>query len=646
MSLSAAGSSFSSRSLVPYQGPYLAPVEQKGTARILKIAKDNKWLESRGGSTLNPKPQLVLAPLAPLERAAAADIRLRTIMPYLDVKSLCRLTAASKALHGVKADAVEKRADAVSDLIRYLKGDLARSYPGDKEVLKTIQSLDLTGIPLNSEKIRTILGLCPNVKELDLSGCGLTHDCIQELQPLCRQLVSLKLHNNANLNMNIGDLVLFSNLKKVVLEDLSVLSSGALDIATYASRSVQIILKLGQLKLESFRLAAQNHFGRDISALIPLLKLCPSLKEFIIDRFYISDEQLLEISQFKNLEVLQLGWNVFCSNRVLQEIGKIMGLKKLEIGLYGGSRTQLEPLLGLTELQVLTLQGNQSFTKEELQKLIPVLRNLTELTLHGCDLKEKELLAILVECPQLKKLHLNKCANITGKHFHRLSVLPKLEAVTFVTCHQLKGSIFNSLAQCKTVTTLDLDDCKRIGFEEVAGVETFGFKRLVIDNCYYHMEIKRYEELVARCPQLQELVIRNNEVAADALLEKIIPHCKGVRKMKLEMDLGNNALRSLSQLPHLELLDYTDDDDGDFELITQETRQFLKNALPNLVILRDGKKEFPANHRAVVENSDGSGSDSDDSGSDVSGSDSDHDGFSDSEIDSSDSDNDTHSSLI
>lgn len=688
MSMSAAGSSSSSRDLAPYQGPYLSPVgkkraekreekEERGTRKFLQIAREYKWLESRGGSTLNPKPKPTF-----LEDAVAADMRLRIITPLLDVKSLSRLTAASKALYSLKADAMKKRGDAAADLIRYLKGDLPRPCSGDNkaliqalkkrmevltdfvrggfkgdlprscsgdpddiEVLKTIESLDLSGIPLNPEKIRTIVQRCPNVKELDLSGCGLTHECTRELIPLQRQLVSLKLHDNAFLRMSFVELAYFPNLKKIVAEELL----GAPGDPAMLAETVRLVSSsLGQL--ESIRLVAHFLDARDISRLIPLLKFCPSLKELIIEDVTVNEAQLLEISQFKNLKVLRLGNDTYCSERALQEIGKMTGLRELKITLQDGV-TNLEPLFGLTNLQTLALRDISAVTKEELQKLIPVLRNLTELSLARCVLKEKELLAILVECPKLKKLHLESCPNITGKHFHRLSVLPQLEAVEFDNCHQLRGYIFNSLARCKTVTKLDLDDCKRIGFEEVGGVEPFGFKRLAIKDCYFKIQIKRYEELVARCPQLQELeIICNFEtdgLAADALFEKIIPHCKGVRKMKLVLDtLGNSALRRLAELSNLQLLDY--EEDADFEIITQETRQFLKSTLPSLVILRDGKKEFPADLRVRVvdESRDSSDSDSDGSGSSSSGSDVSDSDFSDSEIDSSDSDDDAASARI
>lgn len=133
---SSSGSSSSSNFLAPYYGPYLSSAEERGTARILKQARDNKWLESRGGSTLNPKTaskgySTCHKMGVSLENTVTGV--LLQITKYLDVKSLCRLALANRKFHELKPEMLKNRGDAVSGLMRYFKGNLKNPHPNDKK---------------------------------------------------------------------------------------------------------------------------------------------------------------------------------------------------------------------------------------------------------------------------------------------------------------------------------------------------------------------------------------------------------------------------------------------------------------------------------------------------------------------------------
>lgn len=593
---------YSSRFSTPFKGPYLSPVQARGTAQILNYAKEKGFLQPVSCEVRDSCHKVAALShriVSPFERMDKT-VKLNQVMRCLDVKSLGRLSAVNHHFRNYKSEALEKRGDAVSDLLYYLRGNLKRPYPGDKEVLATVQSLNLSNIRLNPEKIATIVRLCPRLRELDLSDCNITDNCLAALAPLEELLTSLNLKNSDVTDRGIRHLQGFSQLRTLVLP-------GVYTEAAFTSIATLTQLEKLQLDYSSRDVAISEEGVERLTAQLTHLKEC------IFDTgFYLSDGAKRKLPLFTKLEVLKIYCADNFSEEDLQEIGKMKNLKELEIAVGAGAETRLDPLCKLTNLQRLSLRGISSDLKNGLARLLPVITNLTELTLEDCDLTDKELMDILVQCPQLKKVCLKGASRITGAEVHRLS---SLETIEFLMCPELQDIVFNGLAQCKNLTELALKWCPRITAAELEKVETYGLKRLTIKQ---HSGIRTagFQGILNKCPQLRHLVLTNFEVGCS--LEEIIPFCRGLQTIKIEMDgVTNRHLQKLGDLPHLVHIDYCtiDDEDDSCEDISDETKRILKTRLPDLILTLDGKKELFSKIDATSSDSDSdssSGSDSDD----------------------------------
>lgn len=612
MASSLSGSGSSSRSLAPYNGPYLSQAPLRGIAGFLKYARDKGYLKpaSHGtGSSSSKVAALTQKMRAPIERANIA-VKLSVLMPYLDVRSVCRLSAVSHHFHFLKPKALEKRADAARDLITYLRGDISGLYTGDEKVLKTMQSLTLSGVRLNPEKIATIVELCPHLKELDLTDCHITDDCLAALRPLKDQLISLNLNKNDFLtDIGFRHLEGFSKLKKLFV-DLITPEYGYVAIGGNTNATYTSIATLSQLEILHFTGRTRDPIrGVQIEELATNLS---NLRELVLkDVKFENPLTLLRLPLFTKLEVLKIlrrsndGMRDAISENVIQEIGKMTHLKELDIRIGpAGAASRLDPLRSLIHVQKLSLDfyDGASQMKEGLHALLPALPHLTELTLRDCKLRDEELMPMIAQCPQLKKLSFMYDSAITGEEFHTLSHLSQLETVEFVRCDQLHSIIFTHLARHKKLTGLTLEDCRDISILEgdLREIESFGFKTLSINGCR-KIHINEFATLLTKSPQVQHLSI-DDEYLLAALI------CKNLRTLKYEGDVSD-SFRVLAQLPHLVSIDYVESSED----MSDETKRILKDALPDLQITERGRKVFFSSDVPAESESDSdSSSDSDD----------------------------------
>lgn len=642
---SSSGSGSSSNCSSPYYGPFLSPKEERGTARILKYAKENKWLEWHGGSTVNPKvvqvSQRIAAPIESAVKATQLEI-----MKYLDPKSVCRLSRASHNFHDLKGDSLKKRGDVVSDLIRYLKGNLKNPFSGDKEVLKTIRSLDLSGISMSPAKMVTIVKLCPALQEIDLTCCDVIDGCLAALIPLKNQLTSLKLADNFKItDRGLRNLAGFTSLKRLIV----------------AAQSNDVFATLATLtQLESVEITRSAFGGGDGGVEITedimerLASTLGGLKELIFGRgVVIKEEAVMKCSLFTKLEILKLP---FISGKaiknvlMLKEIGKITNLKELEVGK--ADLDGLEPLMSLTHLQKLSFLGLSKKAEDGLHALLPSLPQLTEFMLYGGDFEEEELIDILARCSKLTALRFYAVNTLTGSGFDSLSSLPELKTIEFASCKSLNEYVFIDLAHCKALKNLVFSNCPGVVGRTINDGEALNLQSLELRDCK-DMQLAGVRAYLAKCPQLQKLVISNMSSKAlkdeakigGSLIDLLMPLSQTLREIKIVSGgISATDYKKLAQFSHLEVLTVIELGGGKgrgfdnrvcVELgsggeFNKETKQFLKAKLPNLVIMS-------GDHTKVVMNNDEIDSDSDSRSSDSEGSDTDHG----SDIDASGSDNDS-----
>lgn len=640
---SSSGSGSSSNCSSPYYGPFLSPKEERGTARILKYAKENKWLEWHGGSTVHPKvvqvSQRIAAPIESAVKTAQLEI-----IKYLDPKSVCRLSRVSHNFHDLKADSLKKRGDVVTDLIRYLKGNLKNPFSGDKEVLKTIRSLDLSGIPMSPAKMVTIVKLCPALQEIDLTCCDVTDGCLAALIPLKNQLTSLKLADNFKItDRSLRNLAGFTSLKRLIV----------------AAQSTDVFATLATLtQLESVEITRSAFGGGDGGVEITedimerLASTLGGLKELIFGHgVVIKEEAVMKCSLFTKLEILKLKLiSGKAIKNVLKEIGKITSLKELEVGK--ADLDGLEHLMSLTHLQKLSLLGLSKDAKDGLYALLPSLSKLTDFTLMGSLFEECELIDILARCSKLTSVTFGAVNSLTGTEFYKLSSLPELKAIMFSGCRNLSDDIFKNLAQCTALKELMFERCSGIVGRGISEAKALNLQSLELRDCK-DMQLAGVRAYLAKCPQLQKLVISNMSSKAlkdeakigGSLIDLLMPLSQTLREIKIVSGgISATDYKKLAQFSHLEVLTVIELGGGKgrgfdnrvcVELgsggeFNKETKQFLKAKLPNLVIMS-------GDHTKIVMNNDEIDSDSDSSSSDSEGSDTDQG----SDIDASGSDNDS-----
>ncbi|KAG2675464.1 hypothetical protein I3760_12G005400 [Carya illinoinensis] len=267
------------------------------------------------------------------------------------------------------------------------------------------------------------------------------------------------------------------------------------------------------------------------------------------------DEGFEKLSTLKNLEILNLGYNLFDDNSILQSLGAITSLKTLNLSSnYLEGYFPAEELVTLRNLNTLDISfnfyngtlPNQGFERLE------VLRNLETLSLYW-NRFDDSIIPSLSNLTSLVTLSLAYTGlgyeGVKGvEGFKKLAVLRNLETL-ILDYNQFDDSIIPSLSNLTSLVTLSLA-YNGLGVEGVKGVE--GWKML------------------SRLENLEILDLSENYLNDTSSLFQSIAAIKSLKKLNLAWNelitgsLPTKGFKKLAVLRNLEtlILDYNDFDDS------------------------------------------------------------------------------------
>ncbi len=181
---------------------------------------------------------------------------------------------------------------------------------------------------------------------------------------------------------------------------------------------------------------------------------------------YISDKQLTDIEQFRNLNTfhhLNLNECSNISNAGLARVGGLGSLRCLELE-YCSKLTSdgLRHLSALSNLETLRLSGCRGIDDTGLGHLANLV-SLKELTLGRCRKITETGLAQLKGLSKLQILDVRDCDDIGDAALTEISGITSLQSLDFSECQLITDVGIASLQSLRQLRSLDLRQCNRIG---------------------------------------------------------------------------------------------------------------------------------------------------------------------------------------
>ncbi|XP_042978586.1 receptor-like protein 45 isoform X3 [Carya illinoinensis] len=260
----------------------------------------------------------------------------------------------------------------------------------------------------------------------------------------------------------------------------------------------------------------------------------------------IPDDQGFEkLSTLRNLEILNLGYNFFDDNSILQSLGAITSLKTLNLTVnYLGGYFPAEELVTLRNLNTLDISSNRyngTLSNQGFERLA-VLRNLETLILDS-NLFDSSIIPSLSNLTSLMTLSLsdnylgNKRVKADVEGFERLAVLRNLETLK-LNNNGFDDSIISSLSGITSLSALSLAHNHLQGVNYGEGWKMLSrLEKLVIldlsDN-YYLNETTSFLQSIAEVKSLKNL---------------------NLASCRLTGSFGTKGWEMLSRLENLEILD-------------------------------------------------------------------------------------------
>jgi hypothetical protein len=217
------------------------------------------------------------------------------------------------------------------------------------------------------------------------------------------------------------------------------------------------------------------------------------------------------------------------SDEVLNAALSIRGLKKLRVAGSAISRETLTKIAGQTQLEELFLQDTV--------------------------VQDDDVAAILTALPELKRLTLRRCANVTDHAAEAFLAKNNLRNVALIEMN-VGREILETLAHSRTISALDVRDCSRLTPEDFALVA--GMTQLVDLKIGGFGINDKVLEYVAQLPNLTGLTIEDAMISPDAFA-KMMETAAWQSKLVLlvlsrNMTLFDAGLLSIQNLPKLKRL--------------------------------------------------------------------------------------------
>ncbi|XP_041026985.1 receptor like protein 21-like isoform X3 [Juglans microcarpa x Juglans regia] len=282
----------------------------------------------------------------------------------------------------------------------------------------------------------------------------------------------------------------------------------------------------------------------------------------------IPDEGFEKLSTLRNLEILNLGYNLFDDNSILQSLGAITSLKTLNLTenkLEGYFPAQeLVTLRDLNTLDISRNSYNGTLPNQGFERLA-VLKNLETLILdrnrfgYSIIPSLSNLTSLMTLSLSWNPFWLDEGVNVEGNSFKRLAVLRNLKTLN-LDGNYFNDSIIPSLSGLTSLTTLSLKGNKIQG----GGVE--GWKMLsrlenleILDLGENSLKDTSFLQSIAAVKSLKTLNLHGNQLTGSFPTKELA----NLRNLEVLILGGNHfggrlAIQEFCALKKLEVLDLSD----------------------------------------------------------------------------------------
>lgn len=267
--------------------------------------------------------------------------------------------------------------------------------------LPALRSVLLNGLEVTEAHL-TAVAKSKTITNLDLRGCSLSNEALKPVAEM-QQLRALRL-NGGDGATTVDDAGLahisgLTNLKALALDKLWVGKPG-----------IEHLAKLSNLQ-ELY--LAETGFSDDC---VELLANHPKLKKLRISKTEISDEGLQRLAGVKSIEDLDLSENAYLTDSGMAHVGKLTGLRKLNVWRLALTDEGIRHFSTLTNMEWLNLDNTQ-LTDEGLESLAG-MKKLTFLHLGSTQVTDTGL-HHLEALTSLKDLKLTR-TGVTGEGASKL----------------------------------------------------------------------------------------------------------------------------------------------------------------------------------------------------------------------------------
>jgi Leucine-rich repeat (LRR) protein len=278
--------------------------------------------------------------------------------------------------------------DATVDLIvksfpNLVELDLSSNTNMSSGVLKQISQLSkLQRLTLVQNQFNDIgsqqLPKLANLRSLDLRGNMEAGDMTMEVVGALPKLSALKHRSTAVTDFGLEKLCESKTLESLLLQDFIITDQAGAYLAKlpklsqleifrcqgFGSEGVLALKGLGLTRLTLRDLPNVDDRAMEVLADLPKLR-----RVYLHELSSVGDSGLAHLAKSSSLELLDI-WSVpQMTDATVAVIAKLPGLKELSIRSTGISDASIEMLLGMTQLQSLTLKENGSVTEAGLKRL-------------------------------------------------------------------------------------------------------------------------------------------------------------------------------------------------------------------------------------------------------------------------------------
>jgi Leucine-rich repeat (LRR) protein len=350
-----------------------AKYEPKSGALLREIAIQD-------GASLSPDAIALLGRLSDLEKLQIFNYRELNDEMAAQLAPLKKLSALALTNSVINDGTVDMIVKSFPDLVEL---DLSSNTNMSSGVLKQISQLaKLQRLTLVQNQFNDIgaqqLPKLANLRSLDLRGNMEAGDMTMEVVGALPKLSALKHRSTAVTDFGLEKLCESKTLDSLLLQDFIITDQGGAYLAKLPKLSQLEIFRCqgfgseGVLALKGLgltRLTLRDLPNVDDRALEVLAELPKLRRLYLHELSSVGDNGLAQLGQAKSLELLDI-WSVpQMTDASVAVIAKLANLKELSLRATGISDAAIDTLLGMAQLQSLTLKENGSVTEAGLKKL-------------------------------------------------------------------------------------------------------------------------------------------------------------------------------------------------------------------------------------------------------------------------------------